>query len=392
VPNFDRFRVLLFGGGALLILLIVFIILALVVLPKATITIKTESTPVTASLTLNADSSFKTLDEAANNIPAVVKTTNQTSTQSVSATGKQNNGTQATGAVTMTAQECAPDITAPATVPAGSGITAGGLTYITQEDTQFAIEGGKGSCVNYGATGPTDITAQVGGSNYNTGSGTSFTVDGRSDVGASGSASGGTDNIITVLSQGDVNNAAAKLTSASSSSFTSTFENQLASQGLYVLTSTLKAGAPTTNASPAVGQQATTATVTTQITYTVLAIQKSDLTKVITDALDKQIDPGKQKLSATDILGAATITVQNQASPSTATLSVSESTTAVPTLNITSIKQQSTGQKVGDIQSAIGGLPGVKSVSVKLSPFWVSKAPKVSKITVVQQQVQNGGG
>ena len=44
------------------------------------------------------------------------------------------------------------------------------------------------------------------------------------------------------------------------------------------------------------------------------------------------------------------------------------------------------------IEATVGNLPGVKSVSVKLSPFWISTAPKAGKITVVQQQVKNGGG
>lgn len=389
VPNFDRFRLLLIGGITALVLLIIFIILAVFVLPKATITIKTSSSPVSANLTLHAADSVKTLDEAGNAIPAVVKTTKQTSTQSVPATGQQNNGTKATGSVTMS--DCVTGYSPPSSVPAGTGISVNGLTYITQQDTKFGAGVGTGSCINYQATSSTPITAQAGGAKYNVPSGTDFAVSSRPDVDASGSANGGTDNIVTVVSQGDLNNASSKLTGADNTSFTKNFESQLASQGLYVVTGTLKAADPTVTASPALGQPASNTTVTTTINYTVIAIQKSDLRKIITDALNKQIDKSKQKISDEDVLKEATIGVQSQASPNDATLSVSIDTTAVPIIDVASIQKESAGQKNGDIQSAVGGLPGVKSVNVKLSPFWVSKAPSASKIKVVQEQVASSG-
>jgi hypothetical protein len=56
---------------------------------------------------------------------------------------------------------------------------------------------------------------------------------------------------------------------------------------------------------------------------------------------------------------------------------------AGPELNINSIKQQVAGKKTGDVQQALGGLPGVTNVKVSYSPFWVSSAPKdTAKITI----------
>jgi hypothetical protein len=80
----------------------------------------------------------------------------------------------------------------------------------------------------------------------------------------------------------------------------------------------------------------------------------------------------------------ANITVQSQSSPSSAVLLVNEDTTAVPIINVASVKKLAEGKKAGDIKSALNAWPGVKSVDVKLSPFWVSKAPKKDgKIKVV---------
>lgn len=388
VPNFEKFRLLLAAAVLGVVLLIVFIILAIFVWPKATITLQTEATPLTASFDMTTSDSAKALDEAKNIIPAILKTSDFTSNQQTQATGQQNNGQKAAGSVNMTAQECAPNIGTPANVPAGTGISANGLYYITQTAAAFSYSSASGSCVNYSA-GSISIVAQTGGSKFNV-SGATFAVPNRADVSASGSASGGTDNLVTVLSQGDVNGAVAKVSDQDKSNFSNSFQKQLDTQGFYIIPSTLKAADPVINASPAVGQPASTANISIKITYSVLVVSKSDLQKVVTDQLNKQIDRSKQKIGTDNVLQNVSINIQSQSSPTNATLTISESTTAVPIIDTASLKKQVGGQKVGDIKSLLSAYPGVKNVDVKLSPFWVSKSPKSpSKIIIVLQQVKS---
>jgi len=386
VPNFDKFRLSLGLGIAGLIVLIVFIILAVAVLPKANITIKTTSLPVSANFNLTADAGAKTLDEAKGIIPASLQTKDQTATTAVNATGQQNNGDKASGSVSMSAGACGPSV--PSDVPAGSGLSTSGLTYITQQKTSFAPVVAGGKCT-FQSTSATPITAQTGGSKYNVSS-ASFTVAGYPGVSASGSASGGTDNVATVLSQSDVDGAKQKITSADTDKFTKDWQKQLDEQRLYLITSTLKLSEPAVTSSVPVGQPASNANVTVKITYSILTVKKDELKKAVTDQMSKQIDTKKQKLSADDPLKGLTVSVSSQESPTKATLQLSLETTAVPILDIEGIKKTSTGQKTGDIRSALSSLPGVKEVDVKLSPFFVSKAPKASKINVVQQQVSSG--
>ena len=367
------------------IALIIFIYLAIAVLPKATITLNTTSVPVSTSLTLTT-SGASSLNEANSTIPAVLKTTQQTANAQVTATGQQNNGVKATGTVTMTATESG--ATAPSSVPAGAGITSGGLTYITAATTKFdtthATNNLNGT-FTYQATSTTGITAQTGGTNYNV-SGATFAVSGRPDVSASGSTSGGTDSIVTVVSQNDLDGAKGTITSAASAAFIKTYEASLASQGLYVLTSTLTTSDPTETASPAVGQAASTTNVTVQMTYTLLTIKKSDLQQALADALTKKIDKSQQSVDTNSVLSNATVAVQDQSSPTVATLSITGSASAVPVINAVSVKTQVSGKKSADIINSLEAIPGVKTVNVKFSPFWVSKVPsKPSKITIVQQ-------
>lgn len=392
VPNFEKFRLLLVGGIALFIALIIFIFMAIFVLPKANIVIQTNSSPISANLSLNASDKYTTLNEAASQIPSVLKATDQTSQQTATATGQQNQGNKATGVVKLT--NCG---NSSATVPAGTGVSSNGFTYITQSaitlsDGNFSPPPAS-TCKSTGThVGTVNVIAQKGGTSYNLASGSSFSVAGFSSVTGTNTAafSGGSDNNVTVISQKDVDDARSKVTSQSTDDFTNKFIKQLEDSGLYVLRSTLKVGDPVVTASPEVGQQASSSSVTIKINYSVLCVQKSDLTKAISDTLNEQIDKSKQKISESDVLKDASVSVQSQSSPAVATLNVSKTTTAVPIIEVATVKKLAVGKKSGDIKSAIGAWPGVKNVDVKLSPFWVSKTPKnQSKIHVTLQQVKN---
>lgn len=392
IPNFERFRLVILLAAVGAVGLIVFIIFAIFVLPKATITIKTTSVPVTSEFNLTTSDSAKALDLAKKVIPATLKTTEQKSTAQVTATGQQNNGTKASGSVTLSLADCSQD---QVTVPAGTGVNSNGLTFITQGSATLQSVKVGNQCKNSDfpsfSTKAVSVNSQSAGAKYNIGS-SSFTVSGFSNVSGSSSSTmtGGTDNIITIVSQADLNNAKTKITSADTDKFVKAFEDQLAKDGYYVLTSTLKPSDPASTANPAVGQPASTTTVETKITYTVLTVKKADLTSAINDSLSKQVDKNKQKLSTDDVLKTATVTVQNQTSPTAVTLNVNEDTTAVPIIDEASVKKQIGGKKSGDIRSSITAIPGVKEVNVKMSPFWVSKAPKnPAKIKIIQQQVKS---
>lgn len=385
VPNFDRFRMLLGLGGLAVIALLIFIILAVFVLPKATITVHTTSEPIAANFELSASTGNPSVDPDNGLIPAKLETTDQTGSQQVTATGQQNNGQKATGSVKMST--CVTS-SSPNDVPAGTGVSANGLTYITQQTAHFGPTFqtcGNGSGV-LAKSNDVDITAQQAGSKYNT-SLSGASVSGYPSVTADGSASGGTDNIVTVLSQSDIDQAKQKLTSGTNADqFTKDFEKKLSDQGEYVLTSTLKASDANVNASPAVGQPASTANVTIKITYTVLTVRKDDLSKIIEAKLASQIDKRKQKLSG-NFLNDANITVQSQKSSNSAVLAVNEDTTTVPIIDTATVKKVAEGKKSGDVKAAINAWPGVKSVDVNLSPFWVSKVPKKdNKVTVILRE------
>ncbi len=386
VPNFDRFRLLLVGGIGGGILLIIGLILALTVLPKAHVVIQTTSLPVGGSLNATADANAKTLDEANAIIPASLQTQKKSQTQSVNASGQQNQGDKASGSLTIT--NCSSSATS---IPAGTTVTASGSAYVTQSAVPLGAPP-PGQCPNSGShIGSTNISAANPGAQYNLPAGKSFAVAGYSSS-VSGSnnqaLSGGTDKNVTVVTQGDVDGATAKMAGGDATA-QSDWQKQLAASGLYVFGSTVTTSSPSVTASPNVGQAATSTTVTREVTLSALTVKKADLNKFIADGLNKQIDTKRQKLSTADLIGASQLQVISSSANTNASINITVNTTAVPIIDEDSLKKQLTGKKQGEVRTIVSALPGVKSVSASYSPFWVSKAPKPSKIFISQQQVTN---
>src|SRR5207237_1391840 len=113
-----------------LILLIVAWVLAFIVLPKAKITVKTDTSTVNTAPTFTADTAATAVDTTKNVTPATLKQLPKTDSAQVNATGQKDNGTKASGSVTLTLKDCSQS---QVIIPAGSGVSTNGLTFITQQ-------------------------------------------------------------------------------------------------------------------------------------------------------------------------------------------------------------------------------------------------------------------
>lgn len=383
VPNFERFRLWLVLGIIILILLIIGFLLLNSSLDKAVINIKTDATNVSTNLNLNLSTNASSLDPSTNTIPAKYDQQQKTFSQQVGTTGQKNEGNKATGTITVSGGSCSP--TPPSDVPAGTGVSSNSLTYITQDDITFQPALSHGQCVYEGTdsnngNSSIPITAQSGGTSYNT-SGTPFAISGRSELTASGSASGGTDNMVQVVNQNDINNAKSKISAGNDSAVKSALSSQLDGEGYYPITATYNAGTPSITSSSNVGDQATNVIVTETITYSMYGVHQSDLKTLVDNSVNTQIDTSKQSI-LDEGLSSAIFNV-NSLSASGGQVTMSTKAIAGPHLSISDIKQSSKGKKAGDIKSQLLTNPDVTNVSVSFSPFWVSSAPSnTSKITV----------
>lgn len=381
IPNFDRFRLILLLGITGLVVLIILLVLALDVWPHATIDIKTNASNVNTNLTLTLDTQAQSADPVSGDIPAKMVSEQKTYSQTVNTTGQKNEGTAATGSVTMTAADCngtfggAPSFT----IPAGTGVSYNSLTYITQGDTQMNYSGFKHNCFDYTSSGSTNITAQGVGSSYNASNISNATVAGYPEASANGSASGGTDNIVQVVAQADISSATSKISAGNSSSAESDLSNELKGQGLYPVDATFSAGSPQITSSPNVGDQSNTVTVTETVNYTMYGAKLSDIQAVVDSNIRSQTSSDQNIITDGVNQGAFK---QQSSNATTDQVGITTLAEVGPNISVSQIKRESAGKSPSQIIDVIKQNPDVTNVTVKLSPFWVSSAPGASKITV----------
>jgi hypothetical protein len=379
VPNFERFRKLFIIGGIALVALIIGLIWAAIVLPKATIAIDTDASAINVDENLKLSTTAKSVRLTDNTLPAKRVEQQKTATQQVATTGQKNNGNKASGNVSIT--NCS-DF--PANLPAGTGFSTDGKTYISTEAAVIPPSTFKrsGAC-NEDGKALVNAIAQSGGAAYNTSGGSSMTIAGRpADLSArSGRMDGGTDNIVQVVSQSDIANARSKMAASSDNGVKQALQTQLKGENYFAIAATFSGSTPNVTNSADVGDEASSVTVTQTVTYSMFGVKEEDLKKVVENALKDQIDTEKQSILSLG-LDKAVFNV-NESSATAADLSMSATATAGPELDIESIKREAAGKKSGEVKSALQSNPDVTGVEVKLSPFWVNSVPKkASKITV----------
>ena len=196
------------------------------------------------------------------------------------------------------------------------------------------------------------------------------------------SMNGGSSRNVQVVAQADITSAQTQLPSPNGSQIEQQLETSLKGEGYMPVTTTYVAGTPTYTPSAAVGTQANSITVTESVTYSMYGAKQSDLSTLVTGSVNKQINPSTQSI-LDDGVANSTFTLQTTNSNSDL-ITMQTSSTVGPKLDASAIASQSVGKKSGDIISAVSQRPGVTTVTVKYSPFWVTSTPSsVKKITVV---------
>ena len=393
IPNFDNFRKKLLIGGGVFVLLIIGWYVGGFVLPTATVTIKTDNISVDTDMSFTASASAKALDVDKKIVPAVLKEVKKTDVEKITATGQKNVGEKATGTVTVKLTNCAEAST---TVPSGTTVSNGSLSFVTQADINLSSVKIGNQCKNDNfpafSSGTVKVVASSPGDQFNLSGGRAFTVAGVSNVAGVDSSvmTGGTNKNVTVVSDQDVANAKQKLNDKSKDAATTELKKQLTDAGQFILPDSFAKADPTITVTPAVGTESADVSVTSETTYSMLGVKREDLKTLVVTAAKKQFDATKQSVND-DGLDKAIFRAGDKKSSSEQAFSVQSTVSTGAAIDQDAIKKDIAGKKKGDVQQILGNRPGVKEVSVKYSPFWVYTTPsKTSKITLVFEQVSTG--
>lgn len=386
VPNFERFRSGFFLAGLGVFLLIFGWYLAFVVMPKANIIIRTDTTSAVSSFDFTVSTAQTELELEDRRIPATLKELAKIDSEKVPATGQRDDGTKASGEVTLSV---ACTVITTVEVPKGTTVSSGGVNFITQQDAELDTPSGPpGNCRYRDTVG---VIAAQNGDNGNMGSGMTFTVSGYSNVSGtnSGAFSGGTSKLVKVVSQKDIDDALSKIKARIDQQAEAELLAMFDTEELFGLPQTRKNGEAKVTATPELNKEGTEVTVTSETVYTMLGIEREDLSTLIKEDVKGDIDTERQAI-INDGIGEAIIRINNQPSNNEAFISFRTSVTAGPQLDEAAIKEAVRGKKRGEVEQYISQQPGVEEVIVEYSPFWVYSTPKAAKkitITIENPQV-----
>lgn len=393
VPNFEKFRLRLVLGITIFVLLLVGWFFAYIIMPKAIVTITTDNSVVDSNQTLIADPKATAADDVKLILPATVRTLKKSNIDKFEPTGQKDKGNKSTGTVTLTNCDLSP---LPITVPAGTGVSTAGLTFITAVDVTIAESNftGGGACKN-DSFKDVAVTAQNPGDKYNLSSGRTFAVSGYSGFFGKNSAgfTGGTSNLVKAVSQADVDASKTRMTERANTSAQTDLISDLAKDGYTGLNDTFATGTATVTATPAVGAETAEVVVTLDSTFTMVGVPSADLKRLTEADISKHIDAAKQQILDNG-LGNANIHILDKPASGQIKFSLQVSATAGASLDADTIKKQIAGKKRGDVTNIIQSRPGIKDVSVEYKPFWIYSTPKATKkITIIfQQQTSNASG
>jgi len=385
VPNFSRFRKKLFIGIALGLVLIAFLLWAILVAPaaKVVVTAKTTSSPISMSVKLGGSEST---DVSKNIVQTISKQIEKDVSVDFEATGQKDIGAKASGSITV--RNC--DYSGGFTLPVGTEFsTDSGQVFVNTAATSVpGFSGSSSACVLSGnASGKATVQVQAlsSGGQYNN-SGLEYmisSIPSGSKVDAQGAAmAGGTTKIATVVTAADVQKASQALVDLS----TDIVKKQLIEQfinGEAVIDDSFTADRVTPVSAPAIGEEVTgKAKLTSQTTYSVIAIAKSELQVYLKNALNKQIDNSDTQRIYNDGIDKVMLSGYLK-TDQLSTINIATTGQIGPNIDEAAIKEYVKGKRYGDAQTIVSNINGVNSVDINFSYFWVRTIPNdVSKIDI----------
>jgi hypothetical protein len=386
VPDFSRFRKVLFFGSIGGAALISFLIWAIWFAPAAKVIITAKTTEVSVSLPLKLAGTAQT-DVSKGTIQTITKTIKKDVSVEFTATGKKKLGDKAHGTVTLTNGSSLD----PINVPDGTIFSSGGLDFTTDEVVDVpgvhAVEENGVPTLADGTISVTVTAADIG-ADYNlpADSYTSSVVG----VTAEGSAmTGGSSHDATVVTTEDITKATQALNALSTDDIKKQLTDQFINSETVINESftdvyVKPVSAPALNAEVISGK----AKLTSAATFTVTAIAKAELETYLKDYITKQIEnTNKERIYDSGIDNV--VLSGYQKNDKTATVNIATTGKIGPNIDTAFIKEQVKGLHYGDVQALISSIKGVDNVDVKFSYFWVNTVPDDAKKIDVEFILQN---
>lgn len=379
----------IFGGIGILVLILL-LVWAFAIAPAVTVTvgIKTENNNFSENVTFTTTAT----DENASEGKFYLQEKKVESVQEIKfdATGKKNNGEKASGEVKIYAYFPL-NVKASTQIAKGTAFTISGLTFQATEDVTLSYNGeGKAECANkdnseglvdYGCriNGSIAVTASEPGSKYNiAASSTGWDTVARVFPYSDKAMSGGTDDIVTVVEQADVEKAKDQLKSTKEEENKQKLYDSIGDDML-VIDGSFTQDTPTAVATPAAGEvvkEGQQPVLKATTTASVFVIDKAKVEEFIREKAKLGDDQKVYEIKDPY--------VENFVKGDSGYAGRLKTTYAVgPKVTENDIVEMIKGKGIGDAQHDLKNINGIVSVTINTSYPWVSAVPgDTNKITV----------
>lgn len=354
-------------------IVLVGILITVLFLPRGEVTLSFAAKPIDKTVTLQA----KTVDDGGDaTVVGNLLQSSKDGTKVVTATGKKDIGTKATGTLTFYNKASS----SPVTLAAGTTVTYSGKSFTT--DKSISIPGASvsgGNIVPGQTTG--SVTATVAGDTYNL-SGVQFTIAGQpTTVYANGSTSGGTTKQVTVLSQTDVDQGYADLKTQLTTDTTTDLKAKADKQTL--LDGATKVGVVSQSIDKKVGDQVDSATASMSVTASAIVFDSATAVTKLKAAMSK------------DLLDTEQLVIPDANVPSLVFKGLSDDKTvmtfdatgagfAAPKIDKSVVAKSVANKSFGQAESFLKDQYKATSVEIKVTPsWWLKRLPLLSKAIVV---------
>lgn len=384
------------GSGIGIVALIILLVWAFAIAPAATVTVGVRTT--TNSFSENVTFTDKMTDENVEEGKFYLEEKKLETVQEVEfeATGKKNVGEKATGEVVVYTY-----FKDKGSVPVGAGskFTFSGMSFIADsgvtlswdgEDVKACENNGEASAITSGCLiyGRVKVTAEEPGSKYNVApSNTGWNTTASVGVYSDKAMAGGTDKMISIVQQSDIDKAKEALSAANENENKAKLFEVISDDAL-VINSSFEQKTGDAISTPGVGEEVKDGEKAKLKAITTAKIDSIDETKVIEYITKKVQLADDQKIY--DIKDPFIESFSKTDSGYTGKLKTTYLTG--PKLSVSSIVDMIRGKGVGDAQHLLKDIDGVTDVKIDTSFPWVMAIPGDSNKITVNLEVKDQEG
>lgn len=389
VVNLFRFhKKLVIFGGIGIVALSILLVWALVIAPAATVTVKIQTK--IDQLSQNVSFTEKLPEENASEGKFYLKTESLEEKNEITfeATGQKNIGEKAKGEVIVYAYFREKGNIA---INAGSTFTISGLSYTSDTDATLSWNGkdskvcgnnGEASAVTSGCliSGRVTVTAASPGAEYNiSASSTGWSTTANAGVYSDSAMTGGTDELITVVQQADVDTALSKIKTTGEEAKKTALLATISDDNM-VVDSTFKVVAGEPSVIPKVGEEVKTgekAKLTVVNTASIQVIDKTKIEEFITEKAKLSQNYKIYTINKPFLENFMQVDGQYVGK-------LKASYVSGPKITENEIVDSIRGKGLGVVQHDLKDIEGVVSVKIDVSYPWVMSIPDdPNKITVI---------